>query len=44
MKKVKSNTRHSVTTEEHLARNMNIGFEKAKHRMGEKQRNVYKLQ
>ena len=28
MKKVKSNTRHSAITVEHLARNINIGLEK----------------
>ena len=33
MKKVKSNTRHSVITVEHLALKMNIGLEKSKHMM-----------
>ena len=29
MKRVKANTRHSIITAEHLARNMNIGLERS---------------
>ena len=42
MKKVKVNTRQSVITVEHLARNMDIGLEKAKHIMIEITQKVIK--